>query len=260
MDEFRYASRNKITSKTTHGNQLIMKLPPQFLFDIKYKIRFFMTSSPEYFPIWRKIRSKSYPHTVNKQTDITIEGFPRSGNTFAVAAFEFSQNKELTIAHHTHSAAQVIESVKLNIPTLLLVRFPKDAIISLVIRENISITTAIKSYVNYYENLYKYRDKVYLVSFEKLTTDFGEIITAVNKKFGTCFVPFMHHAENLKKVFSIVDEMELKFSGSLDETQVARPSKHRKLLKKTIEKLYITQAGAWEQRAEDIYNLLVKEN
>lgn len=45
-----------------------------------------------------------------------IEGFPRSGNTFAVAAFDLAQARPVEVAHHGHASAQVIEAVRRTSP------------------------------------------------------------------------------------------------------------------------------------------------
>lgn len=230
-----------------------------FWLNAKYQLRFLATSTTPFFCIWKQLRKKSYPHTVSKNTDITIEGFPRSGNTFAVAAFEFSQKDKKKIARHTHSIAQVVKSTELKIPTMLLIRQPRDAVISLVIREKILITTALKSYINYYESLSRYHNAVSIAPFDDITRNFGEIIANVNKKFGTTFNLFSHSPENVRKVFELVDKMELNFSGSIDETQVARPSVQRKILKKNIEKLYDAQPKQLVQKANSIYKLFIDE-
>lgn len=230
-----------------------------FWLDTKYRWRFFATSSPILFEVWRKLRKKSYPHVVSAKTDITIEGFPRSGNTFAVAAFEFSQKEKLIIARHTHSIAQVIKSIQFRIPTLILIRQPREAVISLAIREKIPINTATLSYISYYKKLFHYRKDICLAPFNKVTGDFGEVITSLNKKFCTNFVPYNATEENLRKVFNIIDDMELKFSGSIDETKVARPSEQRKSLQKKLEEIYALQPKQLVKKAENIYNLFAQD-
>src|SRR5919112_6338070 len=67
---------------------------------------------------------------VDRKTQIVIEGFPRSGNTFAVVAFQQAQRESVRVAHHLHMPAQVIRAAKWGIPTLLLARKPTDAALS----------------------------------------------------------------------------------------------------------------------------------
>lgn len=66
---------------------------------------------------------------VNEDTDIVIEGYPRSANTFAVAAFEIAQGKPSKIARHTHAIAQLKRAAALKLPTLVIIREPEQAIL-----------------------------------------------------------------------------------------------------------------------------------
>src|SRR5215210_2906944 len=52
---------------------------------------------------------------VARRTQIVIEGFPRSGNTFAVVAFEQAQRESVRVAHHLHMPAQVIRAAQWSI-------------------------------------------------------------------------------------------------------------------------------------------------
>ena len=64
---------------------------------------------------------------------VVIEGFPRSGNSFARRAFIMAQDETFDvtrIAHHLHVPAQVIRAARWRIPTLVLIRRPKDAVLS----------------------------------------------------------------------------------------------------------------------------------
>src|SRR5207247_8264431 len=46
------------------------------------------------------------------ETEICIEGFPRSGNTFAVIAFQQAQTRTVSIAHHVHAPGSVIGAAR----------------------------------------------------------------------------------------------------------------------------------------------------
>mgnify|MGYP007017151076 CR=1 FL=1 len=57
---------------------------------------------------------------VTRNTRITIEGYPRSANTYAVYAFKHvNAIKWNEIAHHLHVQAQIIRSIKYKIPVIL---------------------------------------------------------------------------------------------------------------------------------------------
>ncbi len=75
---------------------------------------------------------RAYNRVVHPLTDITIEGFPRCANSFAVQAFRSANdvNRPLRIATHLHSTANVVQSIRLKIPTVVLIRNPGDALVS----------------------------------------------------------------------------------------------------------------------------------
>jgi len=214
-----------------------------------------------YLPICR-VRPKTRQVTVSKDTEIVIEGFPRSANTFAVAAFTFAQGRPVKIARHLHAPAQVIVAVRRGIPCIVLIRNPRDAVLSLLVRApHISAEQALKDYIRFYRSVAPYRDKFVVGRFEEVTTDFGEVIRRVNARFGTNFRPFEHTDENLQKVFQIVGEMDKQDTGlsEVKEETVARPSAHRERLKSMAEaKLETPKARRLLLEAEEVYRTFIE--
>jgi hypothetical protein len=166
-------------------------------------------------------------------TELVIEGYPRSGNTFAVAALQFAQPRPLQIARHTHLPAQVMEGVRRGLPTLVIVRNPRDAAISLVIREpEVTIARALERYRRYHDRIHACRSGFMVATFDEVTTGFGAVVERFNQTFGLSLTPFEHTAANCETVFKIVEDMERKDSaGVLREHRVARPSEWRRLQK-----------------------------
>ena len=70
---------------------------------------------------------------IYKNTEIVIEGFQRSGNTFAYVAFILPQLRPVNVAHRVHAPAQVIAGIRMNIPVILLIRDSRDAALSFTI-------------------------------------------------------------------------------------------------------------------------------
>ncbi|RLA98308.1 MAG: hypothetical protein DRG83_14655 [Deltaproteobacteria bacterium] len=214
-----------------------------------------------YLPVCR-VRLKTRQVTVSKDTEIVIEGSPRSANTFAVAAFAFAQGRPVKIARHLHAPAQVIAATKRRIPCIVLIRKPRDAVLSLLVRApHISAEQALKDYIRFYRSVYPYRDKFVVGRFEEATTDFSEIIRRVNARFGTNFKLFEHTEENLQKVFQIVEEMDKQDTGlgEVKEETVARPSTYREKLKKMAEaKLETPKARKLLLEAEEVYRMFIE--
>src|SRR5215211_5813810 len=85
-----------------------------------------------YFSLYRLMR-QDVSRIVTPDTQLVIEGFPRSGNSFARSAFVMAQSEspgKIRIAHHMHVPAQVVRAARWQIPTLVVIRRPRDAVLS----------------------------------------------------------------------------------------------------------------------------------
>jgi len=161
---------------------------------------------------------------VSRETQLVIEGFPRSANTFAVLAFQGAQNGRVRIAHHLHVPAQVIRGARLHIPILVLIRDPIDAVLSLAIRESsVSLKQALRDYIWFYDAIACYRGACVIGSFDKVVKDYGSIINEINQKFDTHFACFEHTDSNVKDIFRQIEHIN-KQRGEISEAQIARPS------------------------------------
>ncbi len=199
----------------------------QILFKIQRMIGRYPTL---YFPLYALFGKKKYL-AINSDTEIVIEGYPRSANSFSVVAFENAQRHNVKIAHHLHIPAQVIQGTRQGIPVLVLLRHPVSAICSLVVREpHLNLQTALDDYIHFHKRILPYRKHYHVARFEDITSDFSRVIGDLNKKFGTDFCLFKHSQDNIKNVFSNLETLEKNdTSGTLtDEKKVARPSSIRK--------------------------------
>lgn len=162
-------------------------------------------------------------------TGIVIEGFLRSGNTFAVAAFLVANGADVHVGRHLHGAAHVLRAVRYGLPTVVLVRRPADAVASyLVRRPTLTPEDALREYLDFYRTAWTARAGFVVALFDDVVTDFGAVIGAVNRRFGTSFAPYRPTPENQAAAFALVEEMNrLECQGRLVETHVGRPSAQR---------------------------------
>ncbi|MGI8804978.1 MAG: hypothetical protein ACR2IN_04710 [Thermoleophilaceae bacterium] len=125
---------------------------------------------------------------VTRRTDVCIEGFPRSANTYTVLAFR-QWNPGLRVAHHMHAVFQVRRAVKLGVPCCVLVREPLDAVASTVLmdRERVSDDACFESYVRFHRGLEPLRNGVVVCDFEELVADPSVAVERLNERFGTAF-------------------------------------------------------------------------
>jgi len=203
-----------------------------------------------------KIRAKR-SFLVRPTSSIVIEGFPRSANTYSVAAFEHANGRDLHVGHHFHAAAHVMRAVRLSIPTLVLVRHPNDAIASyLMYRPTIRARDAATEYVDFYSKVLGQAHGFVVGRFEDVVSDYGSVLELVNARFGTRFsTTYEPGAE--EAIFAKVEEMERESResrGEVAENRVARPSAVRAKQKdKVLEALAEPSIRKLLQRAEALY-------
>ncbi len=173
---------------------------------------------------------------IHDDTRLVVEGYPRSANTYAVAALWVSNGRQLQIARHTHAVAQLRRAHDRKLPTLLLIRKPEDAILSYVIREpKVDIPLAIRRYLNYYQAANELKEGVVVSDFDTTISRFGDVVDALNQKFGLTLNPFENNEKTQQKITRLVEMMEKKDSGgSVSELKVARPSEKRNQLKEQL--------------------------
>jgi len=109
-------------------------------------------------------------------TDICIEGYPRSGNTFAVLMFNMAN--DVHIAHHTHCTGQIARALRYGIPAVVLIRHPIDAITSSAfsLGGQKAIDAQVYRYIAFYRWVKPRVDSVVLCRFETVITDFNRVI------------------------------------------------------------------------------------
>jgi hypothetical protein len=238
---------------------------------LKFRIKIFIGNSYYGFKYITKRYGKRQFVIVNDNTDLMIEGFPRSGNTFAVAAFNFPQGGNLDIARHRHEAGHVALAVKLKKPVLIIVRNPIDAVISLCIREKIDVKYSLQYYINFHKKILQHSEHILFVDFKEAIVDMGKVIEKINIKFNTNFSVFVHNKENISKVGLIVtkmDRLEIKlFGDDVNEdptrvTQIALPTKERDKIKHTIKNTILNDSSYSNLllKAEDVYRICLNKN
>ena len=100
-----------------------------------------------------------------RKNQVAVCGLPRSGNTFLGRVLRFSSIEPISLANHFHSSAQLISSVKIGIPSVLIVRDPVEVILSLYIgyqtknKKRLPITIHYLRYLIYHISLLPHRKK-----------------------------------------------------------------------------------------------------
>jgi len=172
-----------------------MNPPANVLLPSLVEIKDWVKSNPWLFYLASRnnYREGLLKRAVDPSCDIVIEGFPRSANSFCVMAFQMAQKHPIRIANHCHTASQFILASKWNIPALLLIREPRAVTLSnLLYFPGSSANEVLRRYIRFHRSLLKLRSTIMVADFSDVTADFGKVMVALNRRFGTDFIPFNH--------------------------------------------------------------------
>jgi hypothetical protein len=222
----------------------------------RHHVRRPLARTPYLWDAVMRVRPEKNATLARPGTAIVIEGFLRSGNTFSVAAFEIANGPGLHVGRHLHGAPHVLRAVRMGLPTVVLIRNPREAVLSYLIRRNtITPHDAVLEYLDFYRTTWPVRDRVVIGLFDQVTADFGAVIDEVNARFGTSFRRYEATPENEARAFALVEEMNrLESGGQVLETHVGRPSAERGRRKEELRALLDRPRTAAKLReAEQLY-------
>lgn len=123
-------------------------------------------------------------HLCGPDTRLVVEGYPRSSNSYAVdmigeAAIGFLHRSR--IAHHTHEIANLQIAQAYDIPKVILIRAPEDAILSFHIYSRAPIARCAAKYADFYAGAIKLMKRnAAVIHFRDIIGDFSRVITRIN--------------------------------------------------------------------------------
>jgi hypothetical protein len=152
-------------------------------------------------------RARHGDNVLADETELLIDGFPRSASTFAVVGFQLAQPRPVRLAHHLHVPAHIIAAIRMGTPTLVTIRNPEDVVVSAVIREPfLTPRHVVAAYTRFYRALLPYRAEFVVAEFKETTTRLGDVIDRLNRRFGTEFRRFEHTELNVREAFAIIED------------------------------------------------------
>jgi SAM-dependent methyltransferase len=164
-------------------------------------VRVKLSDRPLFLPVVLRLTPRGTTRRITAATDLVIEGYPRSSNTFAAAAIAVSSGGSLTVASHVHTPSQVIDAARKKVPTLMVVREPRATVRSLVMAApHVPVDTAIAEWVHHHRVLWPYRGSFVVGTFEQITTDLPAVLRRVNRRFGIDLPMFEHTADAVAAV------------------------------------------------------------
>ena len=175
------------------------------------------------------LRYAPAPYTrvlVSRDMDICIDGMPRSANTFGGWAF-LDQNPEAELAHHQCLPGQILRSVRLGVPTALLIREPLPNLTSLVIaaENDLSHDLAFWAWIDYYRRAARVKDRLAVCRFEEVLDDPAVIARRVNRIHGTSFKDDPMSDEDKQRIVQSLEENERQMRSRPGHGTVPNPHK-----------------------------------
>ena len=197
---------------------------------------------------------------VTASTDLVVEGYPRSANTYVVMAIAAASSSPLSIAHHLHAPAHVRRAARLHTPTIVLGREPIAAAASLMVREAVPARRALTAYYRFYEGIYRTREKVLYCPFFLATTRLGYVVETLNDRFGTDFVPPENTDAPDPKIVGQIDQLQIELAGDQSlESSSGRPSRIRSALAAEAARTLLDPALSSERgRAHHAYRVFIE--
>ncbi|TCP39296.1 hypothetical protein [Rhodovulum marinum] len=170
------------------------------LHSLKYRATIWVSTRPTLYYGLRRLTGRFDKLCVTKNTDIVIEGYPRSANSTTAHGFIDRQVGDIRLAHHKHHVAQLLQAARKGLPAVVLIRKPATAMLSnLALVEEaryrgedrpekpLSFSDVAFSWLMFYETLEPYLDKIVIAPFDEVTQDLKPMIEDVNATFGTEF-------------------------------------------------------------------------
>jgi hypothetical protein len=188
-------------------------------------------------------------------SEIVIDGFPRSANTFFETYFELAQQRPLNLAHHLHESYQIRYAERHGIPAIVLIRDPLDAVISAILRDpRAHPASLLRNYVRFYSNVLRHHGKAVLAPFDTVVTAAEQIIDQVNLTYNTDFKALREDDLHLVQHRVTEKDMLAFDTDVLDSRRVATPSAEKKAAASKMRQRIESENKVLLQRARGVYN------
>lgn len=218
------------------------------------RIRSVIANDPVFLPIVLRATPRGTSRRITAATDVVVEGYPRSGNTFAAAALRHVGGPDLTIASHVHTPSQVVLAVRRKIPVLLAIRQPVDCITSLIIAApHVPIDLALREWADHYDRLWRHREHLVIATFDEITQDFGSVVDRLNRRFAVD-IPSFGGDEECRAGVQALMAADHEFFHDSDERSAPWPTASRNEARRyLLAELSDTRYAALVSDANDMY-------
>lgn len=155
--------------------------------EVRTKLRTYLFRKPRLAWLVAHADARTRLSLPDRDTEIVIDGFPRSANSFSLVSF-LSVNPEARVSNHLHSPLSVHGARRFGIPMIMMIRNPREAVRSYIqFVEGVTPVSAIRMYSGYYRAALPFIDDIVVADFQEVVTDFASVVERCNQKFGTSF-------------------------------------------------------------------------
>ena len=155
----------------------------KLLIKVQSKTKIFLKGMPFFYLIVYRIRklfNKPACDICTTKTDLCIEAYPSSANSYLCNLIK-ALNREIDIAHHTHSIANIKLAFRYNVPVVVIIRNPIEAISSRIARFGLNIDYSICEYILFYNFIVKNKTKVLCINFNDVTDNIENVLYRIRK-------------------------------------------------------------------------------
>jgi hypothetical protein len=194
-----------------------------------------------------------------RDTDVFIDGYARSGNTFIIHLVR-SLLPELNSVHHLHAVAPIKIALLLNLPAFILIRDPMNCISSKYLKHfamrGIEVNTPIdehllnqfiSDYLTYYRFVKKNQDRLIILNFDQLIESPKIIVGKIKDRLE---IEKKISAEDLSQAIH-------SYRGATDTMGSSRPNQKKEKYK-SLAKEHILQSDKYSGILK-LYNSIINQ-
>ena len=218
--------------------------------------KYLLGHDPLFLPILLRLTPLGISRQITPSTELVVEGFPRSGNTFTVFALQDAAANQIRLSSHVHHPSQVKHAVVKGVPVVLVVREPIAVLSSyLTYGPHGRAPDVLKEYYSYHQELVPYVDRILVLDFDEIVSDMPAVITRINRRFSLKIPPFDQSPENVELVFAEIARQHHLVHPRLESDHVApRPTEaRRKIADQYRAALLDPKNNALRERCESVY-------
>ena len=215
-------------------------------------------SNPFLFKLWFELYRKNRGVEIsyfNHKTKFLLDGYPRSGNTFAASLVKYIYGKDVFV-HHFHAIAPIKIALRKDIPVFILIRDPKEAITSNYLKtfalkhkeipkevDKTLLNNLIIEYSNYYKFVYEQGNKINIIIFKDFISKPEIFLSKINS---------LVYNDDFKISPLYIKDAINNYGGATDTYGSSKPSAEKEKLKDILKSVLIDSKEY--QIASSLYN------